>query len=693
MNHKKYSVLGLAMSAVLFGCQNKHVSSDGRADESLRYVLDQSKLPAYSIFQSSDLDTSKDACAAFGDYVNGKWLAANDVPPGHSSWDVFTILDERSMAVRHQLAAQAAQAEDPNHIEKIVGDLWITGMDEAKINAQGIEPLKADLAAIEGLRDKAAIVDYLHASAAKGRNVLFGFGAGADFKNSAVNMAYAIQGGLGLPDSAYYIDTAHADELKAYQAHVAKVLELSGIAAMDAVKQAEEVVRFEIRLAKASRTASELSRDVRLYYNPITLAEADRLAPNFSWTEFFESQGVATPEKFSLAMPAFHEEVSRALGDTDPSVWRAYLRFHAVDDASPYLADAFAQENYDFYERFLNGQREQRPRWKHVLGTIDGSVGEAFGQLYVKAAFSPEAKAKMEKLVMNLAAALKERILRLPWMDEETKAKAIAKWEIFTAKVGYPEKWRDWSGLQTQRDSYLDNVRRAREFNYKFDLSKIGRPVDEAEWSMTPQTVNAYYSPLQNEIVFPAAILQPPFFDPEADDALNYGGIGALIGHEMTHGYDDQGSRFGPTGNIEDWWSPGDKLNYEALAGKLVEQFDEYRVDGQAVNGRLTLGENIADLGGLATAYDALQRASAGKDDPGIDTFTREQRFFFSWATIWRAKYAAENAKVRLAAGSHAPAQFRVVGAPSNLPAFAAAFQCEAGSPMARSEDERVVIW
>ncbi|MCO7486695.1 M13 family metallopeptidase [Stenotrophomonas maltophilia] len=695
----KIVLLTLAVSAALVGCgKTETPAKDAAASapataEATTYKLDDSKLPAYNAFQPSDLDTTKDACTAFGDYVNSKWLAANEIPGDRTSWGAFTILDERSVAVQHQLAEQVAQVKNPNHIEKIVGDLWATGMDEAKINAQGIEPLKADLAAIDGLQDKAAIANYLRTSAAKGDNVLFGFGAEADFKNSTMNMAYASQGGLGLPDTTYYTDAKNADKLKAYQAHVAKVLELSGVAAADAAKQAEDVVKFETRLAKASKSRVELSRNVELYYNPVTLADADKLTPNFSWTEFFKSQGVAAPEKFSLAMPAFHEEVSKALGDTDPSVWRAYLRFHTVDSASPYLADAFVQENYEFYGKTLNGQKEQKPRWKRVLGTIENDAGEAFGQLYVKVAFSPEAKAKMEELVKNLAAALKDRIQGLSWMSEETKAKAIAKWETFTPKIGYPDKWRDWSGLQTQRDSFLGNVRAANEFNYKFNLSKIGKPVDKTEWGMTPQTVNAYYNPLQNEIVFPAAILQPPFFDPKADDALNYGGIGAVIGHEMTHGYDDQGARFGPTGNMEDWWTPADKKNFEGLTGKLVKQFDQYKVDGQAVNGHLTLGENIADLGGLATAYDALQKATAGKEDAKVDGFTRDQRFFFNWATVWRTKYTPENAKVRLATDPHAPAQFRAMGAPSNLPTFAAAFQCKAGSPMARSGEQQVVIW
>jgi putative endopeptidase len=697
----KIVLLTLAVSAALVGCgKTETPAADSAASTATpapaaapALTLDEAKLPAYNAFHPSDLDTSLDACTAFGDYVNSKWLAANEIPADRTSWGAFTILDERSVTVQHQLAEQVAAIKNPTGIEKIVGDFWASGMDEAKINAQGIEPLKADLTAIDSLQNKDAIADYLRSSAAKGQNVLFAFGPEADFKNSSMNMAYASQGGLGLPDTTYYTDARYADKLKAYQAHVAKVLELSGVAAADAAKQAADVVKFETRLAKASKSSVELSRNVELNYNPVTVADADKLTPNFSWSKFFEAQGVATPKTFSLAMPAFHQEVSKALGDTDPSVWRAYLRFRTVDTASPYLADAFVQESYDFYGKILNGQKEMKPRWKRVLGTIENDAGEAFGQLYVKVAFSPEAKAKMEVLVKNLAAALKERIQGLTWMSDETKAKAIAKWETFTPKIGYPDKWRDWSGLTTTRDSYLGNVRAADEFNYRFALSKIGQPVDKTEWGMTPQTVNAYYNPLQNEIVFPAAILQPPFFDPKADDALNYGGIGAVIGHEMTHGYDDQGSRFGPTGNFENWWTPADTKNFSGLTGKLVKQFDSYKVGDQHVNGSLTLGENIADLGGLATAYDALQKASAGKEDPKIDGFTRDQRFFFNWATVWRTKYTPENAKVRLATDPHAPSQFRAMGAPSNLPSFAAAFQCKAGSPMVRTGDQQVVIW
>ena len=657
-------------------------------------TLDESKLPPVNRFQFADIDDSKNVCTDLNAYANGKWLAANPVPGDRTSWGAFEMLDERSVGVQHQLAEQAAADADATGVEKIVGDFWATGMDEAKINAQGIAPVQDRLDAIAKLDGTEAIADYLRSSAAKGENFLFGFGAEADFKDSSMNMAYAMQGGLGLPDKGYYFDADKKDELAAYEKHVAKVLELSGVPAADAAEQAKSVVAFETRLAKVSKSSEEMSRDVSLFYNPVTMEEADKLTPNFPWTKFFESQGVAPQEKFSLAIPAFHEEVSKMLADTAPATWQAYLRYHTVDGASPYLGDAFVQENYDFYGKALRGQQEIKPRWKRVLGTIEDEAGEAFGQMYVKVAFSPESKAKMEALVKNLGTALKARIEKLEWMSDETKKKAIAKWETFTPKIGYPDKWRDWSGLSTNRDSYIGNVLAANEFNYKWDLSKIGQPVDKSEWGMTPQTVNAYYNPLQNEIVFPAAILQPPFFDPNADDATNYGGIGAVIGHEMTHGYDDQGARFGPTGNFENWWTDEDAKGFAARTGKLVEQFNGYTTEaGGKVNGKLTLGENIADLGGLNTAYDAMKAATAGKDDPKTDGLTRDQRFFLNWATVWRRNFTPDELEVRLTTDPHAPANFRAIGTPSNMPAFAEAFGCKAGDAMVRSDDERVVIW
>ena len=664
------------------------------AADTPRFTLDESALPPVNRFQASDLDTSVNACQDFNAYANGKWLASNDIPGDRTSWGSFEMLTERTLEVQRQLAEQAAADEDATGVEKIVGDFWATGMDRAAIDAQGIAPIQDVIDAIEALDSHQAVADYLRASAADGRNVLFGFGASPDFKDSAVNIAYASQGGLGLPDKTYYFEDNHADKLAAYEQHVARMLELSGVEAAEAAARAADVVAFETRLADKSRSRVELARDAELFYNPVSLEEADALTPNFPWTAFFESQGVAAPDMFSLAMPEFHAEVDAMLADVPVETWKAYLRFHSVDDASPYLSSDFVQANYEFYGRTLRGQQELEEEWKRVLGTINSQVGEALGQLYVDVAFPAESKQRMEELVDNLSEALKVRIENLDWMGDETKARAMEKWATFDPKIGYPDTWRDWSGLETSRDSYIGNVLAANAFNYRWNLDKIGEPVDPDEWFMPPQMVNAYYNPQRNEIVFPAAILQPPFFDPEADDALNYGGIGAVIGHEMIHGYDDQGSRFDPQGNFENWWTEEDAAGFGQLTGQLIEQFNAYEAaPGQFVDGKLTLGENIADLGGLAVAYDALQRAREGEEDPMIDGLTQDQRFFLNWATVWRRNFTDEELNVRLATDSHAPASFRAAGAPSNLPAFAEAFDCKPGDAMLRDGDDRIDIW
>ena len=691
-------LLSLAVTVALAAC-DRDAAPEGdtaapAADAGTELTLDESTLPPVNRLAADQIDTTKNACTDFAGYVNGKWLAANEIPGDRTSWGAFEMLDERSVAVQRQLAEQAAAMEGATGVTDIVGDMWATGMDEAAINAAGITPIQDRLDAIAALDSHEAVANYLRDAYSRGEGFVFGFGPEADFKNSTMNIAYATQGGLGLPDKSYYFDADKAEKLEAYEAHVAKILEMSGIAAEEAATRAADVVAFEKRLAEVSKSSEELSRDVSLYYNPLTPAEANEISPNFPWTTFFESQGLEAPETFSLAMPDFHAEVSEMLAEVPVEQWQSYLRFHTVDGASPFLSDAFAEENYNFYGKTMRGQEEMKPRWKRVLDTIEGQAGEAFGQLYVDVAFSPDAKAKMEVLVENLGLALKDRIEGLEWMTDETKAKAMEKWAAFTPKIGYPDKWRDWSSLDTDRDSYIGNVTAANEFNYKWALSKIGKPVDKTEWGMSPQTVNAYYNPLANEIVFPAAILQPPFFDPDADPALNYGGIGAVIGHEMIHGYDDQGSRFGPSGNFENWWSESDAEGFTALTDQLVGQFNEYEaMPGMNVNGRLTLGENIADLGGLAVAYDAMKKATEGQPDPMIDGFTRDQRFFMNWATVWRRNFKDEELKVRLTTDPHAPANFRAIGAPSNLPAFAAAFECKPGDAMVRSDDDQIVIW
>jgi putative endopeptidase len=683
-----------ALAVLLAGCQR--AAEEKKVAPPAAWALDESKLQQPIRFAATDLDPAQSACKDLSAYANGKWLAANEIPADEPGWGAFLVLRNRSLGVRQQLAERIAAEPNATGIDKIIGDFWATGMDEKKLNQEGLAPLQGRLAAIDALTDGPSVAEHLRTIAAAGENPLFTFGPEPDFKNSTLNIASAFQGGLGLPDSTYYSLADKKPIREAYEKHIAKLFELAGTAPADAARQAAAVLAFETRLAKASKSNEQLSRDVELYYHPLKMAEADKLSPNFPWTKFFESQKVATPEWFSLGIPAFHQEVSRMLADVPVAQWQSWLRFKLLDDASPYLSDPFVTEHFDFYGKTLLGQKEERARWKRVLGVIENSAGEAMGQRYVEVAFPASSKARMLELVNNLRDALKTRIENLTWMSDATKKKALEKWAAFNTKIGYPDKWRDWTGLTTGRDSLYGNVAAAAAFNYRNELDKIGKPVDKSEWNMTPQTINAYYDPQLNEIVFPAAILQPPFFDPQADDALNYGAIGAVIGHELTHGYDDQGSRFGPSGNFEQWWTKEDAARFKALTSKLVAQYNGYTAAPgltEKVNGNLTLGENIADLGGLNIAYDAFQKAVSGKPDPKIDGMTRDQRFFLGFASAWREKYTPELTKLIIASDPHSPDGVRANATPTNIDAFAKAFGCKDGDAMVNSGDKKVVIW
>jgi len=698
MNVRNLVPLGLtiAIAASLAAC-GKHDTAPAASADAATPAFDQSQIKTALIsLNSADLDPSIAACTDLNGFVNSKWLTANPVPNDQTTWGSFEILRERSLEVQHALVQQAA-ASTPKagSVEAKIGDIWRTGSDEAKIEAAGITPLQPQLDKIAALNDTAAITQYLRDSQAQGQGVLFSLSANADYKDSANVIAYVGQGGLGLPEKGYYIDDAQAKIRDAYVAYIAQALTLSGVDAAQAKTQAKAVLDFETRLAKASLSRIEL-RDPAKRYNPVSAAEADTLTPNFSWTALFDTLKVPAAQKFSLAQPAFFTEVDKMLVDVPASTWQAYLRFHTIDDASPYLSSAFEKANFDFYSTTLRGQKEMQPRWKRVLESVNGAIGEGLGQLYVNAVFPADSKVQMQHLVENLSVALKARLEKLEWMGEDTRKKALEKWASFTPKIGYPDKWRDWNGLTTGRDSYFGNVRAANAFNYKWSLSKIGKPVDKTEWGMTPQTVNAYYNATKNEIVFPAAILQAPFFDAKADPALNYGGIGAVIGHEMMHGYDDSGSQFAANGNFDNWWTDSDRKAFTGRTDQLVAQFDGYEsLPGVNVKGKLTLGENIGDLGGLTVAYDALQMAL--KEDPKanvvVDGHSQDQRFFMNWATVWRRNFNEGELRVRLNTDPHAPANFRANGAPSNMPAYAKAFECKAGDAMVRADDKRVVIW
>jgi putative endopeptidase len=650
-------------------------------------------------FDVNELDQKINPCGDFNAFVNAKWVAANPIPSDRTRWGAFDMLREHSLQTQKgivEAAARDAGKAKAGSIEQKIGWFYRSGMAEGAVEKAGYSPIKPELAKIDALKSPAEIVAYLNDSFSRGQNSLFGVGAGADFKNSKMQIAYVGQGGLGLPTSEYYDKPDYAELRTAYQAHIAKVLELTGTKAVDAKKDAEQVFAFETRLAKASLVPVELRKPENQYHF-ISLADADKASPNFSWTKFFAAQKADIQGGFSLSQPKFFAELDKMLVDVPAEQWRAYLRFHEIDGASPYLSKPFSTEHFAFNNKTLNGQKEQEPRWKRVLSAVNETMGMALGEIYVAQAFPPESKARAVELVNNVSAALKARIEKLDWMSDATKQKALEKWSTFLPKIGYPDKWRDWSGVTIKADDYFGNIVAATQFDYQYDIAKIGKPTDRLEWGMTPQTVNAYYNPTDNTINFPAAILQPPFFDAKADDAINYGGIGAVIGHEATHGYDDEGSQFDAAGNNADWWTKDDRQKFEARTAKLVAQYNAYEpLPGKHVNGQLTLGENIADLGGINVAYDALQMAlkkNPGEMEKKIDGYTPDQRFFLNFARVWRGNILPKRQEVLLNADPHSPAQFRAIGAPSNMPAFAETFKCKAGDAMVRDEAKQVKIW
>ncbi|MEO5566382.1 MAG: M13 family metallopeptidase [Luteimonas sp.] len=654
------------------------------------------RAPVYDV---ADLDPAVPACQDFNAYANGKWIAANPIPADKTRWGAFDALAEQSLDAQHTLvekAEKAASKSGTGAVERKIGRFYQAGMDETAINKAGFKPIKADLAGIAALDDTAAIVAWLGHAFAKGDGQGFGFGASADYQDATRQIAFAGQGGLSLPTPDYYTKDEYKDIRTALLAHITKLFTLTGVPAADAARKADAVLAFETRLARASLSRVEL-RNPKNRYHFMTVAEANAITPHFDWGRFFKAINVPAGKGFSLSQPKFFAEFDAMLADVPAAQWRDYLAFHVIDDAANALSQPFQQASFDFYGKTLNGQPQQQARWKRVVGAVNRSMGEGLGQLYVRDYFPPEAKARAQHLVDNVRNALKVRIEGLEWMSDATKAKALEKWGTFLPKIGYPDKWRSWDGLDVTANDYYGNLQAARRFNNRYDLDKIGQATDRYEWGMSPQTVNAYYSSATNTINFPAAILQPPFFYPDGDDAINYGGIGAVIGHEAGHGFDDSGSQFDGAGNNVNWWTQEDRDRFDERTAKLVAQFDAYAPistqPDKHVNGKLTLGENIGDLGGLSFAYDALQAATAGKPDPMVDGLTRDQRFFLNWARVWRGSIRDQAQLVRLNSDSHSPAQFRAIGAPSNMPAFATAFQCKVGDPMVRPQEDRVLIW
>ena len=648
-----------------------------------------------------NMDTSVKPGDDFFRYATGAWIKRTEIPPEYSRWGAFNELIERNNDALHTIAGEASQIHvDPKLAPETqkVGDYYASGMDEQSIEAMRTKPLEDELGRIEAMKDRQDVLNEIGHLHSIGINAFFNFGAGQDAKDSTRDIAQAVQGGLGMPDRDYYTkqDPDMKQKREKYTAHVTKMLTLLGEPAQKAADDAKRIMALETKLAEASRTRVEL-RDPIKNYNKMGVRQLQDLTPEWNWSDYFNKINLLEPGDINVHQPEFFKAANDVFKSTPIDDWKAYLRWHLISATAPYLSKDFVDEEFDFNERTLRGTQQNKPRWKRVIATEDDEIGEALGKLYVGFNFPPEAKARALELVNNLKEALADRIKTLDWMDEPTKKEALKKLAAMNVKIGYPDKWLDYSLLQIDRGPYVLNAMRAGKFEADRDLEKIGKPVDRTDWGMTPPTVNAYYNPNMNEIVFPAGILQPPFFYANADDAVNYGGIGAVIGHEMTHGFDDQGRQFDATGNLRDWWSKKSADEYDKRRKAIVQQYNEYEpLPGLHLNGELTQGENIADIGGVKLAYAALQKAldkHPEEQNKKIDGFTPEQRFFLSFAAIWRSKIRDEDQKLRIKTDPHSPAQFRVNGPLSDLPEFQKAFNIPDGSPMVRPADKRVNIW
>ena len=642
----------------------------------------------------------------FYQYANGAWLARNPIPPEFSIWGGFVELAERNRAILREILEKTAQADslakaEPGSIQQKLGDFYASGMDEATVNREGIRPLQTELRRINQLQDKAEFASEVADLHTKGLDPVFNLDGDLDEKDSSKQIAILTQGGLGLPDRYYYLNTDdRSKDIRAqYLVHLGKMFELMGEPEEAAGEDAQVVMSLETEMAKVSKTRVEL-RDPETNYQRMSLSELEKSAPQFDWETYFHTLGLGTEELavIDVKQPDFLSAVSKLTQEVPLDRWKTYLRWHLIHAAAPDLSQPFVDENFRFYRQVLTGAKQDRPRWKRVLDQVDANLGEALGELYVEKTFPPAAKRRALAMVNDLKIALRQKLEALDWMGDETKKEALAKLSAMGVKIGYPDKWRDYDKLEIKRQSYVLNVFAGQTFEMKRHLARIGKPVDPAEWGMSPQTVNAYYSHSRNEVVFPAGILQPPFFFQDADDAVNYGGIGAVIGHEMTHGFDDSGRHFDARGNLRDWWTAEDAKRFLERGRKIVSQFDSYvAIDSVHVNGRLTEGENIADLGGVKTALSALEsalsRQTMEEREKKIDGLTQEQRFFLSYAQIWRSNVRPEYLRLVLNVDPHSPAPFRVNGPLSNLPEFAKAFGISEPSPMIRPADERVQIW
>jgi len=652
-------------------------------------------LPYTPSLDVTAMDKSVDPCVDFYRYSCGGWIKNNPIPPDQASWDVYAKLAHDDLQFLWGVLEQSANPEPPrSKVQQEVGDYFHACMDEAAIEKLGAAPLKPSLdgiAAIQTLDDLTRFIAREHLSV-RGSGLLFGFGSNQDFANSNQVIAFAYSGGLGLPDRDYYTKTdAKSVETRAkYVQHVQRMLELIGDDPNSAAAEANTVMAIETALAKASLTRVE-KRDPYKLFHKVTTAQLVAMAPAFKWNDYFATDGLPHLDTLNVTEPEFYKELQKQLTARPIADWRAYLRWHIVHASAPYLSSAFVQANFDFYSKYLHGVEQMPPRWRRCVQYVDRDLGEALGQVFVEKAFGPEAKQQALAMTKEVEAAMERDLRDLPWMSEATKQQALAKLHTIVNKIGYPDKWRDYSSIRLARADFFGNVMRSTEFESHRDIAKIGKPVDRGEWEMTPPTVNAYYDPQMNDINFPAGVLQPPLFDLKMDAAPNYGNTGATIGHELTHGFDDEGRQFDAKGNLRDWWTPEDAKHFEERAQCVVDQYAQYTVvDDIKINSKLTEGEDIADLGGTLLAYVAWQNATRGQDLKPVEGLTPGQRFFIGMAQWACGSERPETKRVRALTDPHSPDEYRINGVVSNMPEFASAFSCKAGQPMVRAKSCRV---
>ncbi|MGI8789004.1 MAG: M13 family metallopeptidase [Pyrinomonadaceae bacterium] len=641
-------------------------------------------------FDVTRMDKSVDACDDFFQYANGDWVKNTQIPAAYSRWGSFNILaDNNTDALKKILDVDVQAKAAPGSDQQLIGDYYTSCMDEAAIEKAGATPLKPYFAQIDKIKDTKDLQREIAMLHNQGIPALFSFGAGADAKNSTMNIANTFQGGLSLPNRDYYTkdDTKSKEAREKFVEYMTNMFKLLGDDADTAAANAKTVMAIQTRLAEASKTPVEM-RDPQKRYNKKSLAELKELTPNFSWMDYMAARNVAPVTEINVGQPDFFAEVNKMLGDISINDWKTYLRWMTINNAAPSLSKAFVDENFKFYSQYLNGTKEQQPRWKRCVNATDRAVGEALGAEFVKKNFTPVAQKRVGELIDNLFAAYREKITQADWMMPETKEKALAKLNAYQRKIGFNTNPRGFKGLTLDRNSFFENNKKVAQFEIARNLKDIGQKVDKTRWGMTPPTVNAYYNPSYNEIVFPAGILQPPFFNANADDAINYGAIGAVIGHEITHGFDDSGSQYDAEGNLKMWWTPEDRKKFNERADCVANQFSAYQIqDGLNINGKLTLGENLADLGGLTIAYAAYQKSLEGKPKPAnIDGFTPEQRFFLGYAQVWATKSTQEFERQQVLTDPHSNARYRVDGPLSNLPQFAQAFGCKTGDKMVRTD-------